>query len=142
MVSIIFLILLIGGVIGLFFIPNLYDLFKEYSVVSFIDHSIYYKLAFYTCYIICLVIIYVLIGLFNNVYKDSPFNKIVVSSLNIISILFMILAIIVIIKIFFISTLLSFVVAIICFIASLSFYVLKEVIKAAIIYKNEIDYMV
>ena len=56
--------------------------------------------------------------------------------------MFMLLFIIVIIKALFIPTLLSFAVALICFVASLSFYVLAEVIKAAILYKEEIDYTV
>ena len=55
---------------------------------------------------------------------------------------FMMLFVIVSIKAVFIPSLLSIVVALICFIASLSFYVLAEVIKSAIEYKNEIDYTV
>ena len=58
------------------------------------------------------------------------------------AIMFMLLFLIVIIKSIFIPNLLSFVVAIICFIASLSFYVLAEVIKSAIKYKNEVDFTV
>lgn len=141
-VSIIFIILLVGGVGCIFFLPSLYDFFKDSTVSSFSSHSIYYKVAFYACYLICLVIIYQLIGLFHHVYSGSPFKKEVVSALNISAILFMVLFIIVIMKSFFIPTLLSLVVALICFIASLSFYVLKEVIKAAIAYKDELDYTV
>lgn len=141
-VLVIFIILLVGGVGCLFFLPNLYDFFKESNVPSFTSQTICYQIAFYTCYIICLVIIYQLIGLFNHVYSDSPFRKEVASALNISAILFMALFLIVIVKTYFIPTLLSFVVALICFIASLSFYVLKEVIKAAIAYKDELDYTV
>ena len=141
-VSIIFIILLVGGVGCLFFLPSLYDFFKESAVPSFTSQSFYYKIAFYICYVICLVIIYQLIGLFHHVYNGSPFKKEVVSALNISAILFMTLFVIVLIKAFFIPTLLSFVVALICFIASLSFYVLKEVIKAAIVYKDELEYTV
>lgn len=141
-VSVIFVVLLIGGIGCLFFIPKFYDFFKEPNVSSFASHSMYYKVAFYSCYIICLIIIYNLTKLFNHVYSSSPFRQEVVSALNISAILFMILAGIVFVKALFIPTLLSFVVALVCFIVSLSFYVLKEVIKAAIIYKNEIDYTV
>jgi hypothetical protein len=51
----------------------------------------------------------------------------------------MALFLIVIIKAIFIPTILSFAVALVCFIASLSFYVLSEVITSAIKYKNEVD---
>ncbi len=54
----------------------------------------------------------------------------------------MILFLIILVKAFFIPTLLSFAVGFICFVASLSFYVLAEVIKSAIEYKKEIDYTV
>ena len=141
-VSIIFVVLLIGGIGCLFFIPMLYDFFKDPNVSSFASHSLYYKIAFYACYVICLIIIFHLTKLFNHVYSSSPFKNEVVSALNISAILFMVLAGIVMVKSVFIPTLLSFAIAFVCFVVSLSFYVLKEVIKAAIIYKDEIDYTV
>lgn len=112
-VWIIFIILLVGGVGCLFFLPSLYDFFKESIVSSFKSHSIYYQIAFYICYIICLILIYELMILFRQVYNGSPFKKQVVSTLNVSSILFMMLSIIVMIKTFLIPTLLSFVVAVI-----------------------------
>ena len=142
LVSILFIIMLIVGGICLFFLNDLYDLFKEPSVPLFNQHSIYYRIAFYSCYIISLIIIYFLMKLFNQVYRESPFASKIVSYLNLSAILFMILSIIVLIKIYFIPTLLSLVVALVCFMVSLSFYVLKEVMKAAILYKKEIDYTV
>lgn len=135
-------ILLIGGLLCLFFIPELYNYFKDDTVMPFQIHSIYYRFAFYNCYIICLVILGHLIVLFHQVYNHSPFQKKVVLALNNSAILFMLLFTIVILKAFFIPTLLSFVCAFICFMVSLSFYVLKEVIKSAIVYKNEVDYTV
>lgn len=141
-ISIIFILILIIGSVCLLFIPQLYDYFKEYGVKSFGSHNLLYKIAFYSCYIICLLILYKLNIIFNNVYKNSPFVKDVENSLKVCAVLFMSLFLIVIIKEIFIPTLLSFAVALICFVASLSFYVLAEVIKSAIAYKDEIDYTV
>ena len=50
LVSILFIIMLIVGGICLFFLNDLYDLFKEPSVPLFNQHSIYYRIAFYSCY--------------------------------------------------------------------------------------------
>ncbi len=141
-IEILLIILLIGGMLCFFFIPELYNYFKEDSVTYFYNQSTYYKIAFYGCYIICLTIFGHLIVLFHQVYNHSPFQKEVVIALNNSAILFMLLFIIVILKAFLIPTLLSFVCAFICFMVSLSFYVLKEVIKSAIVYKNEVDYTV
>lgn len=138
-ISIILIIILILGVMGLVFLPDLYDLFKDASIKAFDAHSMLYRLAFYLCYVICLFIVYKLIGLFNVIYKKSPFRKEIERSLKVMAVMFMVLFLIVIIKSFFIPTLLSFVVAILCFLISLSFYLLAEVIKAAICYKNEVD---
>lgn len=99
-IFIIFLIILITGIGGLLFLPNLYDFFKEDSVTNFAKHSIYYRGAFYICYITCLLIVYELICLFHQVYNSSPFKKEVVKALTICSVLFMFLSIIVVIKAF------------------------------------------
>lgn len=139
---IIFIIILILGIGGLFFLPSLYDLFKGTDVKEFSLHLLSYKIAFYSCYIICLLIVYQLTCLFKHIFKGTPFRKEVEKNLKISAILFMVLFVIIIIKAFFIPTLLSFAVAFVAFIASLSFYVLAEVIKAAITYKNEVDYTV
>ncbi|MCI8778571.1 MAG: hypothetical protein HFI87_05425 [Bacilli bacterium] len=139
---IIFIIILILGIGGLFFLPSLYDLFKGTGVKEFGLHALSYKIAFYSCYIICLLIVYQLTCLFKYIFKCTPFRKEVEKNLKISAILFMVLFVIIIIKAFFIPTLLSFAVAFVAFIASLSFYVLAEVIKAAIVYKNEVDYTV
>ena len=141
-IYVILIIILFLGIGCLFILPMLYDLFKEPSIEIFNNHSYIYRVAFYLCYIICLIIIYKLIGLFKYVYSDTPFKKEVENILKICAILFMSLSIIVILKAIFIPTLLSFAVAFVCFVASLSFYVLAEVIKAAILYKNEVDYTV
>lgn len=141
-INILFIIMFITMICCLPFIPKLYNLFKDLGVPLFENQSLIYKIAFYVCYIVCIIIIYLLIKLFSCVYKESPFNKKVINSLNISSILFMILFIIVIIKALFIPTLLSFAVALVCLIASLSFYVLKEVIKSACFYKKEVDLVI
>ena len=138
-VSIILIIILICGVVGVFALPTFYDLFKSNDINKFNSHNLIYRLAFYACYIICLIIVLELIKLFNCIYKESPFNKIIVNKLGISSILFMILFVIVVIKCIFIPTLLSFAVALLSFLISLSFYVLKEVMKSAIYYKKELD---
>ncbi len=138
-ISVILIIILVLGIIGMVFLPLLYDLFKDASVKAFDAHSMLYRLAFYLCYVICLFIVYKLIGLFNVIYKKSPFRKEIESNLKVMAVMFMVLFLIVIIKSVFIPTLLSFVVAILCFLVSLSFYLLAEVIKSAITYKNEVD---
>ncbi len=138
-ISIILIIILVIGIGCLVFIPELYDVFKDNSIDPFKNHLLIYKVAFYACYIICLGIVYKLIELFNMIYKKSPFRKEIEDSLKIMAVMFMILFLIVIVKSVFIPTLLSFVVALLCFLISLSFYLLAEVIKAAIKYKNEVD---
>ena len=142
LVSIILIIILVVGVGCLFFLPSLYNVFKDSHVETFAKHLLWYKIAFYTCYIICLIIVYQLIKVFHDINHDSPFKKEVEFSLKTIAILFMALSIVVTIKCLLIPTILSFAVALICFIASLSFYVLASVIKAAIFYKNENDYTI
>lgn len=132
----------ICGIMCLFFLPKLYDIFADINVKSFASHSIYYKVAFYCCYIVCLGIIFKLIRIFNNIYKDNPFKKNIEISLKIIAVLFMILAIIIGIKSIFIPTILSFAVLVVTFIASLSFYVLSQIFKMAILYKDEIDHTI
>lgn len=142
LIWLIMIVVFIVGIVCLFFLPSLYDLFKGTDVRRFLAHTTIYKIAFYACYIICLLIIYQLTCLFKYVFSDTPFRKEVEKNLKISAVLFMLLFIIIIIKMLFIPTLLSFAVAFVCFIASLSFYVLAEVIKSAIIYKNEVDYTV
>lgn len=141
-VEIILIIILIVGCISLIFVPELYDMFKYTNVKTFINQTLIYRITFYSCYVFGLYIIYKMIKLFNIVYEGSPFKKELENILKVIAVMFMLLFLIVIIKSIFIPNLLSFVVAIICFIASLSFYVLAEVIKSAIKYKNEVDFTV
>ncbi len=141
-ISILLVILFSIGTACLFFIPSLYDYFKEGSVLPFQEQSILYKFAFITCYINCLIIISQLTRLFHIIYKDSPFRREIETSLKVMAILFMMLFIIVGVKAIFIPTLLSFVVVLLCLLISLSFYVLAEVIKVAIHYKDEVDWTV
>ena len=141
-VSILLIVILIVGIGCFIFIPELYDMFKGSDIDLFKKHMPIYRLAFYMCYIIGLYIVYRLIGLFDIVYSGSPFNKKLEDTLKVIAVMFMILFLIVIIKGVFIPNLLTFVVALICFFTSLSFYVLAEVIKAAIKYKTEVDFTV
>ncbi len=136
------IIILVLGIGCLFFLPRLYDLFKDPSIDAFAEHTLVYRAAFFMCYIICFVIIYKLICLFKYVFSDTPFKKEVEKILKVCAILFMILVVIVTVKAFFIPTILTFGVIFVCLLASLSFYCLAEVIKAAICYKKEIDYTV
>lgn len=135
-------LIFIVGLICLFFIPNLYDLIIKENKLLFNEHTIYYKIAFYTCYIICLFIIEELISLFKNIYDDTPFKEEIVNTLIIISTMFMILVVIIFIKCIFIPTIISICIGLICFIVSLSFYVLSGIFKAAIAYKKEVDYTI
>lgn len=136
------IIILILGIGCLFFLPKLYDVFKDPSIETFGEHTLVYRFAFFTCYIICFIIIYKLICLFKYVFSDTPFKKEVEKILKVCAVLFIIIFLIVTIKAFFIPTILTFGVAFVCLLSSLSFYCLAEVIKAAICYKNEIDYTV
>ena len=138
LISILLKVMMIIGIICLFFIPKLYDIFGN----LFENQTIYYKLGFYSCAVISLGVIYELIRVFDMVYEGSPFKKEVEIVLKQIAILFMILFVIVAIKIIFIPTVLSFSVAMILFVASLGFYVLSQIFKVAIEYKNEVDFTV
>lgn len=138
-VEYIFIILSITGTVCLLLIPNLYNLLKDENVVEFFKHNIFYTTAFYICYIVSLAIIYNLYYMFRLINKGNPFLKNVEVSLKVNASLFMILFIIVFIKTIFIRTLLSIVVFGICFIISLCFYVLSQIIKSAINYKEEVD---
>ena len=141
-VEIVLIMIFIVGIIGIPFIPKFYNTFKDSDVPLFNNQTNIYKGAFYLCYIICIFIVYKLFRLFNIIYKESPFKKEVENSLKIMAVMFMNLFLIVTIKALFIPTFLSYFVALLCFLVSLSFYVLAEVIKAAISYKNEVDLMV
>ena len=141
-ISILLRIMLIVGIICLFLLPKLYDIFSGDNVLLFNNHSIYYRKAFYLCYIISLIIIEELNRLFSYLYRENPFQNKNVIILKIVAVLFMCLFFIISIKIIFIPTILSVAVSLISFIASLSFYVLSQVLKSGIDYKDEVDGMV
>ena len=141
-IEILFKIILLGGIICLPFIPKLYDLVKIFNDISFNKQTIYYKIMFYLCYIICLGIIFTLNYIFKNIYTNSPFNKNIEESLKVIAILFMILSVIVLIKTIYMPTILSIGVIIVTFITSLCFYTLSQIFKVAIQYKKEVDFTI
>lgn len=138
-ISIFLRFMIVGGIIVQFFVPEIYKLFLN---ISFNSQSISYRITFYICGIVSILIVYMLTRIFDHIYKCSPFNKDVEVSLKIIAILFMLLSIIVGVKTIFITTLLSIVISIITFVVSLCFYVLSQVFKAAIEYKEEVDYTI
>jgi len=70
---------------------KLYDLLKNPYVEIFKNHHIIYQLAFYSCFIICLLIVFKLNEVFSNVYQNSPFNKKVENALKVTAILFFLL---------------------------------------------------
>lgn len=141
-VSVMLKLLLICGIIALPFLAKLYDIFKIEGVLSFSKQHFFYQLGFYNCFIVCLVILFFLIKIFNLVYAGSPFKNELVVYLKVIAVLFMALALIVAIKTIFIPTILSGAVILVTFVCSLSFYVLSSVFKVACFYKQEIDYVV
>ncbi len=142
LITIILYLLFIVGIICLFFIPDLYNILSDKYVDLFNNHSIYYKIAFYACYILSLSIVFFLTKIFNDIYKDTPFKIEIVKYLKIIACIFMLLAIIIAIKVIFIPTILSLAMIVVTFIASLSFYILGQVFKCAINYKEEVDYTI
>ena len=141
-IEILFKILLVVGIICLPFIPKIYDLLKIFGFNSFNNQTVFYKIVFYICYIICLGILFTLNYIFKNIYKESPFNKTIEKSLKIIAILFMSLSLIVLIKTIYIPTILSVAVIVVTFITSLCFYTLSQIFKVAIEYKNEVDFTI
>lgn len=141
-IEILFKIILILGIISILFIPKIYGLLKWDNAISFNDQTIYYKIMFYMSYIICLGIVYMLNYIFKSIYKSSPFIKKVEISLKIVAILFMILCLIVLLKAFYMPTILSFGVIVVTFITSLCFYTLSQIFKVAIEYKNEVDFTI
>ncbi len=141
-IEILFKILLIGGIICLPFIPKIYNILKIFGIESFSTKTLFYRILFYICYIVCLGILYTLNYMFKIIYKDNPFNKSIVTSLKIIATLFLLLSGVVLIKTIYIPTILSIAVIVVTFITSLCFYTLSHIFKAAIAYKNEVDYTV
>ena len=139
LIAILLRIMLGIGVIALPFIPRLYDLISDYA---FGNQTIFYRIGFYVCFVISLLIVFGLIRIIDNVYKNNAFKKEMEITLKIMAILFMALAVVVAIKVVFIPTVLSMAVGIVAFIISLCFYVLSQVFKTANEYKNEIDYTV
>ncbi len=137
-VSILFMILLIGGIGCLFFMPTLYDLLGV-SKFLFQDAPLYYKVVFYLCYIISFGIIYILNRIFSFIYNKNPFEHDIEKYIKILAVLFMLLSVLVGIKTIFMPTVLSIVVIVLTFIISLCFYVVAEVFKVAINYKEEVD---
>lgn len=129
---------LVLGIVCLVFIPTLYDTFSNAGELFF-KHNVMYQIAFYSCYIICLIIVYILTNILKDVYSGSPFKKSMEFNLKMIAVLFMLLVIIIGVKVIFIPTLISFAVILVAFVASLSFYVLSQVFKMAIEFKYEID---
>lgn len=138
-VSIIFIILMIIGVGCIIPLPKIFDLVKGEGIETFSEHSIYYQVALYVCYFIGLFILYKLYDTFNYLYKVNPFTNKIEKNLKFIAVSFMLLFMIFLVKCFFIPTPLTVGVIVICFVVSLCFYVLAEVIKKGIIYKSEID---
>ena len=57
-IEILFKIILIIGIIGIPFIPKLYDLLKIFK--SFSSQTLFYKIMFYICYLLCLGIVFTL----------------------------------------------------------------------------------
>ena len=141
-IEVLFKLILIGGIITIPFIPKLYDLLKIFNIGSFNEQTIYYKIMFYTCYLICLGIVFTLNHIFKNIYNQSPFNKTTEVSLKVVAILFMVLALVVLIKTIYMPTILSFGIIVVTFITSLCFYTLSQIFKIAIEYKNEVDYTI
>ena len=115
-IEILFKIILICGIICLPFIPKLYGLVKIFDTSSFSNQTIYYRIMFYVCYIVCLCIIFTLNYIFKKIYISSPFNKTIEKSLKIIAVLFMLLSLIILIKTVFIPTIFSIGVVIVSFI--------------------------
>ena len=141
-IEILFKIILLLGIVCTIFLPQLYNTFKGNNIPLFGEQTIQYRIAFYTCYLICLGIVFILNSIFNNIYKDSPFTKKIVDYLKIIAILFMILSVTVAIKTIFIPSILSIAVIVVTFVTSLCFYALSQIFKMAIEYKNEVDFTI
>ena len=139
MVTITFIILIIIGLASMVFLPQIYDLVKGDAIDKFTDHTLFYKIAFYISYLVGLFILYKLYDTFKYLYKVNPFTSKIEKNLKIIAISFMLLFVIVLVKAFFIPTPLTFGVIVICFVVSLCFYLLAEIIKKGIIYKDEVD---
>ncbi len=139
MVTIIFIVLIIAGIVGIILLPQIFDLVKGDSIEKFSEHTLYYKIAFYCSYLIGLFILYKLYDTFSYLYRVSPFTSKIEKNLKIIAISFMLLFAIIVVKAFFIPTPLTFGVIVICFVVSLCFYLLAEIIKKGIIYKDEVD---
>ena len=138
-VTIVFIVLIILGVLALIPLPILYDLVKGDDIEKFMEHTLCYRVAFYVCYLIGLFILYKLYDTFNYLYKVNPFTRKIENNLKLVAILFMIVSAIILVKGLFIPTPLTFGVVVICFVVSLCFYLLAEVIKKGIILKDEVD---
>ena len=138
-VTIIFIVLIILGVLALIPLPILYDLVKGDDIEKFMEHTLCYRVAFYVCYLVGLFILYKLYDTFNYLYKVNPFTRKIENNLKLVAILFMIVSAIILVKGLFIPTPLTFGVVVICFVVSLCFYLLAEVIKKGIILKDEVD---
>ena len=140
-ISILLKIILVSGIILIPFIPMIFNLIGAENLKSFNNQTLLYQITLFICYFISLGIIFVLTRMFDQLYKD-PFTSFTEKSLKIIAFLFMTLSIIIFIKIFFITTIISIAICIITFIVSLCFYTLSEIFKVATINKKELDYTI
>ncbi|MBR3660560.1 MAG: DUF2975 domain-containing protein [Bacilli bacterium] len=138
-ISILLRIILIIGIILIPFIPTIFNLIGTENLKEFSNQTIFYKIALFTCYFISLGILYILILMFNHIYKDNPFTIYTEKYLKLLSFLFMILSFIIFIKLFFIPTIISIAICVITFIVSLCFYTLSEIFKVANSNKKELD---
>ena len=141
-ISILLKAIFIVGIILIPFLPTIYNLIGTEHLKVFEGQTILYKITFFICYFISLTIIYILILMFNHIYEDNPFTSYTEKYLKILSILFMILAVIIFIKILFVPTIISIAICVITFIVSLCFYTLHEIFKVANSNKKELDFTI
>ena len=138
-IAILLRIILIVGIVLIPLIPTIFNLIGTENLKDFSDQTLLYKIALFSCYFISLGILYILILMFNHIYKDNPFTIYTEKYLRLVAILFMVLSLIIFIKIFFIPTIISIAICVITFIVSLCFYTLSEIFKVANSNKKELD---
>ena len=138
-ISIILKLIFVIGIILIPFIPAIYNLINVENLNNFFNQSLIYQITLFICYFISLGIILILILLFDKIYKDGPFTIWTEKYLKLIARLFMVLSIIIFIKLFFVTTIISIAICVITFIISLCFYVLSEIFKVANNHKKELD---
>jgi hypothetical protein len=132
-------VIFVVGCISLLVLPILLDWYTEYYNINISDFRRLYLIILYSSGLPALVIVYKFIKLFDTLKNNNPFVMENVKILKNLSIYTTIISIEYIIAVFVFRTVFTAVIPIIFVVATLALFILSELFKQAVIYKEEND---